>query len=89
MQVGALFRAELDALGFETRWVDGASLERAGHLVAEHRGAGPRLLLIGHLDTVFETDSPFQKFERIDEQHRTRPGHHRHERRRRHHRRRR
>ena len=30
-------------------------------------GPGPRILLIGHLDTVFEKDSPFQKFERIDE----------------------
>ncbi len=28
---------------------------------------GPRLLLIGHLDTVFERDSPFQRFERLDD----------------------
>ena len=62
--VGAVFRAELDALGFTTRWIDGAPFKRAGHLVAEHRGTGPRFLLIGHLDTVFERDSPFQKFER-------------------------
>ena len=27
----------------------------------------PYLLLIGHLDTVFEPDSPFQRFERISE----------------------
>ena len=27
--------------------------------------AAPRVLLIGHLDTVFERDSPFQKFERV------------------------
>lgn len=65
--VGDVFRAEFDALGFTTRWVDGAAFGRAGHLVAEHSGRGPRLLLIGHLDTVFEPDSPFQKFERIDE----------------------
>jgi glutamate carboxypeptidase len=64
--VGRIFRAELDALGFTTEWVDGADFKRAGHLVAEHPGAGPRILLIGHLDTVFEKDSPFQKFERID-----------------------
>ena len=64
--VGKVFRAELDALGFKTRWVDQAVVGRAGHLVADHPGAGPRLLLIGHLDTVFEKDSPFQKFERID-----------------------
>ena len=64
-EVGRLFGAELEGLGFRTRWVDGAAFERAGHLVAEHAGAGPRFILIGHLDTVFELDSPFQKFERV------------------------
>jgi glutamate carboxypeptidase len=64
-EVGKVFRAELDALGFKTTWVDGAPFKRAGHLVAEHRGSGPKFLLIGHLDTVFEADSPFQKFERV------------------------
>jgi glutamate carboxypeptidase len=65
-EVGRVFRSELDALGFTTRWIDGSPFKRAGHLVAERRGRGPRILLIGHLDTVFEKDSPFQKFERID-----------------------
>lgn len=65
-EVGAIFRTELDALGFRTRWVDQDEVKRAGHLVADHPGNGPRILLIGHLDTVFEPDSPFQKFERID-----------------------
>ena len=60
-----LFGAELGRLGFATRWIDGTPFKRAGHLVAEHAGPGPKLLLIGHLDTVFEPDSPFQKFERI------------------------
>lgn len=64
-EVGAIFRASLDTLGFKTRWVDGAAFQRAGHLVAEHPGQGPRILLVGHLDTVFERDSPFQKFERL------------------------
>jgi glutamate carboxypeptidase len=66
-EVGAVLRAELDALGFTTRWVDGAPFKRAGHLVAEHKGPGPKLLLIGHLDTVFEPSSPFQKFERLSD----------------------
>ena len=66
-QVGAVLRAQLDALGFTTRWVDGAAFHRAGHLIAEHPGPGPRILLIGHLDTVFEPSSPFQKFERLSE----------------------
>src|SRR4029453_5041600 len=65
-EVGAVFRAEFDRLGFQTQWVDGAGWQRAGHLVATHPGASPKVLLIGHLDTVFERDSPFQKFERLD-----------------------
>jgi len=75
-QVGQLFQAQFDALGFSTRWEDGSAFGRAGHLVAEHHGggAGPRLLLIGHLDTVFEPTSPFQTFTRIDQDHATGPG---------------
>ena len=51
-----VFRASLDSLGFDTRWAPLDSVRRAGHLVAEHHGkAGRRtILLIGHLDTVFE-----------------------------------
>src|SRR5262252_4500818 len=33
-QVGDVLRAQFDALGFKTRWVDGAAFNRAGHLVA-------------------------------------------------------
>ena len=73
-EVGAVFRRELDALGFRTRWVDGAPFKRAGHLVAERTGPGPRMLFIGHLDTVFEKDSPFQKFTRVDDRTATGPG---------------
>jgi glutamate carboxypeptidase len=63
--VGDLLRRELDELGLRTTWIDGAPFGRAGHLVAEQPGTGPRLLLIGHLDTVFEPDHPFQRFERL------------------------
>jgi glutamate carboxypeptidase len=73
-QVGAIFRAAFDRLGFKTSWIDGSEWRRAGHLVAEHSGRGVRILLIGHLDTVFEPDSPFQKFERIDEKTAKGPG---------------
>ena len=64
--VGRMVREELEPLGFEVNWVDMAETGRAGHLVATHRGngRGKSVLLIGHLDTVFETDSPFQRFER-------------------------
>ena len=72
--VGKVFQQEFDALGFKTQWVDGTPFKRAGHLVAEHAGPGPKLLLIGHLDTVFEPNSPFQKFERVDARYAKGPG---------------
>ncbi len=64
--VGRMVRAELEPLGFQVRWLPLPQTGRAGHLIAVHKGkAGrKRLLLIGHLDTVFETDSPFQRWVR-------------------------
>jgi glutamate carboxypeptidase len=61
-----MMRAELEPLGFEVRWSDMRETGRAGHIVAVHKGngRGKRMLLIGHLDTVFEPDSPFQRFVR-------------------------
>lgn len=73
-EVGKVFLQELSALGFNARWVDGAPFKRAGHLVAEHPGSGPKILLIGHLDTVFEADSPFQKVERLGDRELRGPG---------------
>lgn len=64
LATGEMVRAELEPLGFEVRWVDMAETGRAGHLVATHPGRGRNVLLIGHLDTVFEMESPFQTFER-------------------------
>lgn len=68
-KVGGMMRAELEPLGFKVRWAPMAAVQRAGHLIAEHEGTGrgKRLLLIGHLDTVFETSSPFQTFARRGE----------------------
>jgi glutamate carboxypeptidase len=64
--VARMARAELEPLGFQIRWVPMKETGRAGHLIATHKGSGggQRMLLIGHLDTVFEPDSPFQRFER-------------------------
>ena len=58
-KVGDVFARALEALGFETRWVDlPPQVGRAGHLVAVHRGTrGKRLLLIGHLDTVLQGEA--------------------------------
>ena len=77
--VGAVYemlRPEFEALGFAVRWVPMAQTGRAGHLIAVHRGAAgrKRLLLIGHLDTVFEADSPFQKYMVLDATHVRGPG---------------
>ena len=64
--VGEMVRAELEPLGFDVQWIDMRATGRAGHLVATHvgTGRGKRVLMIGHLDTVFEPDSPFQRFVR-------------------------
>src|SRR6478735_4645229 len=61
-EVGDLFNEEFKKAGSETRWIDmPTEMKRAGHLFVEKKGTkGKRLLLIGHLDTVFEPDSPFQ-----------------------------
>lgn len=65
-RTGREFDRKLRSLGFETRWIDmPREMQRAGHLFAYRKGnRGKRLLLIGHLDTVFEKRSPFQKFRR-------------------------
>ena len=64
--VGDMMRAELEPLGFKVEWLDMAKAGRAGHLVATKAGkkGSKKLLLIAHLDTVFEADSPFQSFVR-------------------------
>jgi glutamate carboxypeptidase len=74
--VGEMMRSELEPLGFAVRWVPMAQVGRAGHIVAVHKGSGGgrRILLIGHLDTVFEPDSPFQHFTRKDERTAEGPG---------------
>ncbi len=69
-EVGQLFRSQFDALGFQTRWVDmPPAMRRAGHLLATRAGApgkGKRLLLLGHLDTVFEPGSAVPMWEQKD-----------------------
>jgi len=65
--VGKIIMAQLDELGFQTKWIPMDEVKRAGVLVAEHPcpepgKCGKRMLLIGHMDTVFEKDSPFQHY---------------------------
>ena len=67
-EVGKLYKQELDALGFETTLTSGQAFNRAGHLVAKHMGKkGPKILLIGHLDTVFEPENPFQEYKMLND----------------------
>ncbi len=57
-RVGEVFKWEFEALGLTSRWIDmPPEMNRAGHLVAESRGAsgrGKRVLLLGHIDTVLQ-----------------------------------
>jgi glutamate carboxypeptidase len=69
VQVKNILQPQIEALGFTAHWNPlGPEDARAGDLVAEHpcpRGTGKcgkKLLLIGHMDTVFEPSSPFQKY---------------------------
>src|SRR6476646_11165189 len=64
--VRAMVEPEFQQLGFRTEWIDMKDAGRAGHLVARHVGSrnGKRMLLIAHLDTVFEPDSSFQSWQR-------------------------
>jgi glutamate carboxypeptidase len=72
VRVKDVLQPEMEALGFKTHWDPMESLDgRAGDLVAEHPcpmgtgKCGKRLLLIGHMDTVFEASSAFQKYEMV------------------------
>src|SRR6201998_3120678 len=65
--VAQLMQAQLSDLDFKVQWVPMEQVQRAGVLVAEHPcpepgTCGKRMLLIGHMDTVFEKTSPFQSY---------------------------
>lgn len=64
--IADMLRPQFEALGFTVTWKPMDAVKRAGHLVAVHKGkpGTTNMLLIGHLDTVFEPDSPFQTFKR-------------------------
>lgn len=78
-QIGMLFKSEFEKIGFETLWQDGSSFNRSGHLIASYQGknatpSGLKILMIGHLDTVFAKDDPFQTYTPIDNRYVAGPG---------------
>ena len=63
--VGRVMQRELDAVGLDTEWIDmPADMNRAGHLFGRKGGSGKKFVLIGHLDTVFESDDGIKPFKR-------------------------
>ena len=67
-KVGDVFGEAFKNIGFKTNWYDMSEVNRSGHLFAETTGnKGKKLLLIGHLDTVFEENSPFQEFKMVND----------------------
>ena len=68
-KVGDILAKEFKSMGFTTEWVPMPdSLKRAGHLVASLNGKrGKKLILIGHLDTVFEPDMEPGPYKRLDD----------------------
>ena len=73
-ELAEIFSTELRGLGFNVDALPGGLIEMpscpgtnydidlADHLLASKPGNGTRLLLMGHLDTVFRFDSPFQSY---------------------------
>ncbi len=74
VELSRLFARELAGLGFTTSNLPGGvidmpqcpgsdlSIDVADHLLARRTGSGNSVLLMGHMDTVFPVDSPFQQF---------------------------
>ncbi len=66
-KVADILRPQFEALGFACRWIPMEQVQRAGHMVCSRQGSqGKKVLLIGHMDTVFEPSSPFQAWEEKD-----------------------
>lgn len=68
-KVGALTSKQLKAIGFKVQWLDGSAFNRAGHVLATHESKNPKaikILMIGHLDTVFAKNDNFTTYKQLD-----------------------
>ncbi|MBD0409614.1 M20/M25/M40 family metallo-hydrolase [Pseudoalteromonas distincta] len=68
-KVGALTSEQLKAIGFKVEWLDGSAFNRAGHVLATHESKNPdaiKILMIGHLDTVFAKNDNFTTYKQLD-----------------------
>lgn len=66
--VGDQYITQLTALGFDAKFVDGSGFGRAGHVVARRNGnssKATKILMIGHLDTVFAKGDDFQGWKEL------------------------
>ncbi len=68
-EVGKRLAEAFEKLGMEVRWESGEAFNRAGHLIAQtpENEKGKKVLLIGHLDTVFDKNSTFQHWNVLSE----------------------
>jgi glutamate carboxypeptidase len=76
-KVGRLMIEQLRDIGFDTQWVDGKDFNRAGHVVARYNSKNPnakKVLMIGHLDTVFAKGDDFQHFKLLSKTEASGPG---------------
>lgn len=76
-QVGILAKQQLSDIGFDVQWLDGSEFNRAGHILATHKSNNPnalKVLMIGHLDTVFAKNDDFQKFKMLSDTQAAGPG---------------
>jgi len=76
-QVGLLAKQQLSDIGFDVQWLDGSEFNRAGHILATHKSNNPnalKVLMIGHLDTVFAKNDDFQKFKMLSDTQAAGPG---------------
>lgn len=76
-QVGVLTSDQLKAIGFDVKWLDGSAFSRAGHVLATHESKSKnavKILMIGHLDTVFAKSDNFTTYKQLDSDTASGPG---------------